>query len=162
MLPRGREITTRVPLILRLINTAVDKEGNAQVDPSRVRKRLSGSGVAADVNPADGNQGSGPAGADVPAGRAGAAAAGYAIISTVSPAPADGEIIHDLSEVGARVEAAQAKLAGRGIGVVSKPIYLSVFRAYSPDLTLVDLPGITRCVFVADARTSDALRTACA
>ena len=48
-------------------------------------------------------------------------------------------MIHDLSEIGARIEAATAKLAGRGIGVVATPIYLSVFRAHSPDLTLVDL-----------------------
>ena len=137
-LPRGREITTRVPLILRLINTAVDKDGNGLTDPKR-KKRASG-----EINPADGHQGSGPAGADVSGRNVIDGADSYAIISIVSPAPSDGEVIYDLSQIGTKVEQAQAKLAGRGIGVVSKPIYLSVFRAYSPDLTLVDLPGITR------------------
>lgn len=68
----------------------------------------------------------------------------YAVISTISPHVSDGEVIPHLSDVGAAIERATAKLAGRGVGVVSTPIYLSVFRANSPDLTLVDLPGITR------------------
>lgn len=133
-LPRGREITTRCPLVLRLINTAVDKDGNAIADKKKNRHRSQATGEFEAVD------GAAPA-----AGAAGDAdPAPHAVISIVSPNPADGEIIYNLAEVGNRIEAATAKLAGRGIGVVSTPIYLSVYRAHSPDLTLVDLPGITR------------------
>lgn len=137
-LPRGREITTRCPLVLRLINTAVDKDGNALSAPhGRSKRRSSGErdqGNGADVAP-EPSPSNGPSSADP---------APYAVLSIVSPNIKDGEMIHNLDEIGARVEAATAKLAGRGIGVVPTPIYLSVFRAHSPDLTLVDLPGITR------------------
>jgi len=129
-LPRGREITTRCPLVLRLVNTMVDKQGNSIAAPARKA-----------IEPGDGHQGSGPAGSDAPVRNSDGA---YAIISIVSPSPQDGETIYDLSQVGPMVEAAQRKLAGHGVGVVAKPIYLSVFRPYSPDLTLIDLPGLCR------------------
>lgn len=144
-LPRGREITTRCPLVLRLINTAVDKDGNAL---ERVVDRNKGRRSSGEVDGADGSSGRGSVldgPASSPASSSSSAdPAPYAVISIISPNVQDGELIHNLDEIGARVEAATAKLAGRGIGVVSTPIYLSVFRAHSPDLTLVDLPGITR------------------
>jgi energy-coupling factor transporter ATP-binding protein EcfA2 len=127
-LPRGKEITTRCPLVLRLINTAVDKDGNAIEQKKKPSQ--------ADLD--------GPDGGSAPVASGKQDPAPYAVISTVSPNINDGEIIHNLADVGTAIERATAKLAGRGIGVVSTPIYLSVFRANSPDLTLVDLPGITR------------------
>lgn len=122
-LPRGREITTRCPLVLRLINTADAKDGHAKKRGSDAdgSAAQNGAPLALDSDPAP-----------------------YAIISIVSPNAYDGERIDNLADVGARIEQVTAKLAGRGIGVVAEPIYLSVFRAHSPNLTLVDLPGITR------------------
>lgn len=37
------------------------------------------------------------------------------------------------------------KLAGNNLGVVDKCIYLAVYRPNSPELTLIDLPGLTWC-----------------
>jgi len=133
-LPRGSEITTRCPLVLRLINTAVDSQGNALPKPKQQQ-------VAAKANGAD----HGSDGVVVGGNSAsGADSSAYAVISIKSPNVNDGEMITDLSQIGHKVEELTRQLAGRGIGVVSAPIYLSVFRAHSPDLTLVDLPGITR------------------
>jgi dynamin 1-like protein len=36
------------------------------------------------------------------------------------------------------------KVAGKNKGIVDKPIILTIFSSYCPDLTLIDLPGITR------------------
>jgi len=36
------------------------------------------------------------------------------------------------------------KVAGSNKGIVDKPIVLKIFSKDTPDLTLVDLPGITR------------------
>ena len=49
-----------------------------------------------------------------------------------------------LSDVAAKVDELTAKLAGSEKGVEDKPIYLEVHRHDQEDLTLVDLPGITR------------------
>jgi len=114
-LPRGQNITTRCPLVLRLINSAVGQED---------RKNKTDSASSSSVTIAAG---------DV-----------YAVISIKSMNISDGEKIHNLNDVGRYIEEATAQLAGRGVGVVSSPIYLSVFRPHSPELTLIDLPGITR------------------
>lgn len=129
-LPRGREITTRCPLVLRLINTAVDKDGNAVANDKKLKRRGDPEPLDADGQLVNAHDSKDPS--------------PYAVISIVSPNIHDGDVIHNLADVGRHIEAATAKLAGRGVGVVSTPIYLSVFRHNSPDLTLVDLPGITR------------------
>ena len=36
------------------------------------------------------------------------------------------------------------KVAGKKKGIIDKPIVLNIFSPTCPDLTLVDLPGITR------------------
>ena len=36
------------------------------------------------------------------------------------------------------------KVAGKGKNIVDKPIVLNVYSHTCPDLTLIDLPGITR------------------
>lgn len=54
-----------------------------------------------------------------------------------------------LHEICNAVEEFTDILAGAEKGVVDKPINLTVFKHNSPDLTLIDLPGITR-VAVAD------------
>lgn len=101
-LPRGSSITTRVPLILRLVNMTPDglKEGDAVPQP-------------------------------------------YALISAPSAGVKE-EKITNLSDVPNFIDAFTRRLAGNNVGVSNTPISLSVYRALSPDLTLVDLPGITR------------------
>lgn len=49
-----------------------------------------------------------------------------------------------LSEIGSAVEQFTKILAGSNQGVVDKTISLTVYKQNSPDLTLIDLPGITR------------------
>jgi len=119
-LPRGQNITTRCPLVLRLINSSSSddkKKDSADSNSSSSSSSSSNSGSSGEP---------------------------YAVISTKSMNVSEGEKIYNLSEVGRYIEDATAQLAGRGVGVVSTPIYLSVFRPNCPDLTLVDLPGITR------------------
>lgn len=47
-------------------------------------------------------------------------------------------------EIAAALSSATEALAGAGKGIADKPITLNVSRPGAPDLTLVDLPGITR------------------
>ena len=47
------------------------------------------------------------------------------------------------------------KVAGKSKGIVNKPIILTVFSAHTPDLTLVDLPGITRIAMKGDQQKVD-------
>lgn len=112
-LPRGQNITTRCPLVLRLINSAAAEE-------KRTNNDSASNGTASSTGEI------------------------YAVISVKSSNVNDGEKIYNLQDVGRYIEEATAKLAGSGVGVVNAPIYLSVFRPNSPDLTLIDLPGITR------------------
>lgn len=35
-------------------------------------------------------------------------------------------------------------MAGKGTGIVDNPITLTIYSNDSPDLTMIDLPGITR------------------
>ena len=42
------------------------------------------------------------------------------------------------------IEKLTDKVAGNNKGIVDKPIILNVYGGMIPDLTLVDLPGITR------------------
>lgn len=98
-LPRGSNITTRVPLVLRLVNTLSDDTTLNTVQSPH---------------------------------------------ATISASGHKEEILNDLNMIGSRIVQLTNSLAGAGVSVVNSPISLTVYRAYSPDLTLVDLPGITR------------------
>lgn len=50
----------------------------------------------------------------------------------------------DFDKVRAKIEELTDKLAGNNKGIVNKPIKLTVYSPEAPDLTLIDLPGITR------------------
>ena len=50
----------------------------------------------------------------------------------------------DFDKVRAKIEEYTDKLAGNNKGIVNKPIKLTVYSPEAPDLTLIDLPGITR------------------
>ncbi|EFN56960.1 hypothetical protein CHLNCDRAFT_21811, partial [Chlorella variabilis] len=52
--------------------------------------------------------------------------------------------IADLSTIDDEVREATRRVAGSGKGVVDSPIYLRVYTNKLPDLTVLDLPGITR------------------
>jgi len=124
-LPRGQNITTRCPLILRLINLTND---STAANSSSSSKSTVSNGGEPDAHPVNSS--------DVPKP--------YAYLS-VTPIPsAKDPRITNFDEIGARILSLQTQIAGHNLGVVSTPIYLSVYRANSPDLTLVDLPGITR------------------
>jgi GTP-binding protein EngB required for normal cell division len=116
-LPRGQNITTRCPLVLRLINT---NNVNDQHDEEKKQSNNNKDNNSISSQPP------------------------YAIIG-LSPVGSTGEErISDLSQVGHKIESYTSKLAGKNAGVSNQAIYLSVYRYNSPDLTLVDLPGITR------------------
>ena len=54
------------------------------------------------------------------------------------------EKIFDFSAVSDKIVSATNKIAGDSKGIVEKPIILKIFSNNSPNLTFIDLPGITR------------------
>ena len=52
--------------------------------------------------------------------------------------------ITDFDKIRSKIEEFTDKLAGNNKGIVNKPIKLTVYSPEAPDLTLIDLPGITR------------------
>ena len=52
--------------------------------------------------------------------------------------------LNDFNKVRAKIEEYTDKIAGKNKGIVNDPIVLNVFSHSCPDLTLIDLPGITR------------------
>lgn len=50
----------------------------------------------------------------------------------------------DFKEVEQMISYLTDKVAGKNKGIVDEPIILNIFSKNTPDLTLVDLPGITR------------------
>ena len=69
----------------------------------------------------------------------------YAIIRSSKRSEDEAEKIADLGKIGDTVTRLTEDIAGAGINVSSTPIYLTVYKRNTPyDLTLIDLPGITR------------------
>ncbi|NP_001297130.1 interferon-induced GTP-binding protein Mx1 [Mustela putorius furo] len=64
--------------------------------------------------------------------------------------------ISDPSEVEAEINKAQNAIAGEGQGISHELINLEVSSSHVPDLTLIDLPGITRVAVGISRPTSDA------
>jgi replication fork clamp-binding protein CrfC len=52
--------------------------------------------------------------------------------------------ITDFTEVRKVIERMTEEVAGSNKGIVDDPIVLTIYSANCPDLTLIDLPGITR------------------
>ena len=60
---------------------------------------------------------------------------------------ADAIVIDDLNAIGATVIRVTRQIAGKGTNISTTPIYLTVYKRNLPyDLTLIDLPGITRTI----------------
>ena len=55
-----------------------------------------------------------------------------------------GKKFFDFNEVRHNIEVLTDKVAGAKKGIVDMPIVLNVYSNTCPDLTLIDLPGITR------------------
>jgi vacuolar protein sorting-associated protein 1 len=55
-----------------------------------------------------------------------------------------GKKFYDFNEVRNTINMLTDKVAGSKKGIVDKPIVLNVYSPTCPDLTLIDLPGITR------------------
>jgi interferon-induced GTP-binding protein Mx1 len=69
----------------------------------------------------------------------------YAIICNSKSSQNQAETLHDMSQIRSAVTRLAAEIAGEGTNVSSTPIYLAVYkRSILYDLTLIDLPGITR------------------
>jgi len=62
----------------------------------------------------------------------------------VFPEEAQGEKFTDFNEVRKKIEFLTDKACGTKQGILDKPLVLQVFSHTCPDLTLIDLPGITR------------------
>jgi dynamin 1-like protein len=50
----------------------------------------------------------------------------------------------DFDEVRRKIEEQTDKVAGTKKGIINTPIVLTIYSPECPDLTLIDLPGITR------------------
>jgi replication fork clamp-binding protein CrfC len=55
-----------------------------------------------------------------------------------------GEIFTDFDAVRKEIEDYTARLAGDGKGISNEPISMTIYSPHVVDLTLVDLPGITK------------------
>ena len=55
-----------------------------------------------------------------------------------------GKKFTDFSKVKKQIDHLTDKVAGKNKGIVDIPLVLSIYSKDTPDLTLVDLPGITR------------------
>lgn len=56
----------------------------------------------------------------------------------------DTSTIYDFAQIKAKIEFLTEKVCGNSKGIIDDPIVLNVYSPSCPDLTLVDLPGITR------------------
>ncbi|CAF1276579.1 unnamed protein product [Rotaria sp. Silwood1] len=69
----------------------------------------------------------------------------YAVIRSSKRPENEAETLHDMNEISNVVMRLTKEIAGEGTNVSSTPIYLTVYKRNMPyDLTLIDLPGITR------------------
>ncbi|CAF4765592.1 unnamed protein product [Rotaria socialis] len=69
----------------------------------------------------------------------------YAIIRNSKRSEDAAETLNDMNEISNAVTRLTKEIAGEGTNVSSTPIYLTVYKRHMPyDLTLIDLPGITR------------------
>ena len=143
-LPRGQSITTRCPLILRLVNLTEGEESKTAIDKSALTNgsRSTSQHTKGEKQQQGEADGPIPVAAAVPTETAGPKP--YAYIS-LTPLPTDKDKrITNLDDIGSRITALTQQLAGTHVSISDRPIYLSVYRQHSPDLTLVDLPGLTR------------------
>jgi dynamin 1-like protein len=62
----------------------------------------------------------------------------------VFPDEIPGQKFGDFNEVRKAIEGLTDKVCGKSKGIVDKPIVLNIYSHTCPDLTLIDLPGITR------------------
>lgn len=62
----------------------------------------------------------------------------------VFPEEIPGQKFGDFEEVRKAIDGLTDKVCGKSKGIIDKPIVLQVFSHTCPDLTLIDLPGITR------------------
>lgn len=51
--------------------------------------------------------------------------------------------IHDFSQIKFKIEELTDKVCGKSKGIIDNPIVLNIFSPHCPDMTLIDLPGIT-------------------
>lgn len=61
----------------------------------------------------------------------------------------------DFNEVRLEIERQTDEVAGKNKGIVNDPILLTVYATGAPDLTLIDLPGITRVAVAGSDQTQD-------
>jgi len=63
--------------------------------------------------------------------------------------------IYDFFEVRRRIETKTDEIAGKRKGIIDKPIILTIYANSCPDLSVVDLPGITRIPLDGSDQTQD-------
>ena len=63
-----------------------------------------------------------------------------------------GKKIYDFNEVRNSIVSLTDKVAGNNKGIVDQPIVLNIYSHTCPDLTLIDLPGITRIPIAGQAK----------
>eukprot|EP00916_Digyalum_oweni_P012592 GHVL01020798.1.p1 GENE.GHVL01020798.1~~GHVL01020798.1.p1 ORF type:complete len:796 (-),score=145.90 GHVL01020798.1:39-2390(-) len=64
-------------------------------------------------------------------------------------------VMYDFNEVTAEIERRTESIAGRNKGIVDDPIVLTIYSKHCPNLSLIDLPGITRVPTRGSDQTND-------
>lgn len=128
-LPRGKDIVTRRPLILQLVHRpciymdALDDFGKAKSRSNDLLLSISGLKLKASTSQSTEEEEWGEFG-HLP-----------------------GQKFYDFHQIRREIEKETQRIAGSNKGISKQPIYLKVFSPHVVNLTLVDLPGITKVIF---------------
>eukprot|EP01105_Mastigella_eilhardi_P006336 TRINITY_DN1794_c0_g3_i3.p1 TRINITY_DN1794_c0_g3~~TRINITY_DN1794_c0_g3_i3.p1 ORF type:complete len:826 (-),score=244.31 TRINITY_DN1794_c0_g3_i3:340-2817(-) len=156
-LPRGSGIVTRRPLILQLCNIrrpAVSQSpppAQSQSPPPAQSQAVPSRSVSQPVQPPRPTAASAAMGAAFVLSPATAVAQPVASIKELAKGDEWGEFVHkphqkfyNFNEIRDEIVAETDRLTGKNKGISGYPIRLKIFSPYVVNLTLVDLPGITR------------------
>lgn len=143
-LPRGTGIVTRRPLVLQLINIKPDDPRIKNGD--HVYGAADAAAPAGEINLEDHlrrhvqNGSAGPTGSSASAGSENLTQ--HVEWGEFLHVP--GKRFHDFHDIRAEIEAETARIAGKNKGISRLPINLKVYSTRVLNLTLVDLPGLTK------------------
>jgi GTPase SAR1 family protein len=152
-LPRGAGICTRRPLVLQLYNTNNSGLPIPPPTPAIEASSSPSSGEAVDPSMATPSSGGTTTPSATPSSSRTTSAPSSSAASSSSKISLDewGEFLHlpgqrfyDFTEIRAEIQRETDRITGKNKGISNKSINLKIFSPHVLNLTLVDLPGITK------------------